>query len=184
MSVRFVHLHVHSEFSLVDSTMRIKPLVGGCVQNDMPAVALTDENNLFALVKFYQAASAAGVKPIAGCDLWVVSPDDPRPWRLTLLCQDRDGYLNLSRLVSRAWREGQHGGHALVEAAWLTPDATAGLIALCGFRSQAGRTAQSHDTASAAQQLAPLTSLFPARLYLELTRTHRDGEEAWNQMAL
>ncbi|HET6586225.1 MAG TPA: DNA polymerase III subunit alpha, partial [Oleiagrimonas sp.] len=184
MPARFVHLHVHSEFSLVDSTMRIKPLVGGCVQNDMPAVALTDENNLFALVKFYQAASAAGVKPIAGCDLWVVSPDDPRPWRLTLLCQNRDGYLNLSRLVSRAWREGQHGGHALVEGAWLTPDATAGLIALCGFRSQAGRTAQSHDMSNAAQQLAPLASLFPARLYLELTRTNRDGEEAWNQMAL
>ncbi|HET7358903.1 MAG TPA: PHP domain-containing protein, partial [Rhodanobacteraceae bacterium] len=138
MPVRFVHLHVHSEYSLVDSTVRIKALVDGCAAADMPAVALTDENNLFALVKFYKRASAAGVKPIAGCDLWVSAPDDPRPWRLTVLCQDHAGYLNLSRLVSRAWRDGQQGGHALVDAAWLTPAATRGLIALCGRESDAG----------------------------------------------
>src|SRR5699024_6024673 len=131
--------------------------IEGCANADMPAIALTDENNLFALVKFYQAASAAGIKPIAGSDIWVVSPDDPRPWRLTLLCMNRDGYLHLSRLLSRAWREGQHGGHALVEATWVTPETTQGLIALCGFRSHAARAS---DTAKARQQLAPLLSLF------------------------
>src|SRR5690625_1151671 len=113
MPVSFVHLHIHSEFSLVDSTLRIKPMVAGCAGSDMPAVALTDECNLFAWVKLYQAASSAGIKPIAGCDIQVASPDDPRPWRLTLLCQNQDGYLNLSRLISRAWREGQQGGHPL-----------------------------------------------------------------------
>jgi DNA polymerase-3 subunit alpha len=184
MSVRFVHLHVHSEYSLVDSTVRIKALVDGCVAGDMPAVALTDENNLFALVKFYKRASAAGVKPIAGCDLWISAPDDPRPWRLTVLCQDRDGYLNLSRLVSRAWRDGQHGGHALVDAAWLTPAATHGLIALCGRESDGGRTAIGNGVEAARARLAPLLALFPERLYLELTRTGRDGEEAWNNAAL
>lgn len=184
MPARFVHLHVHSEFSLVDSTLRIKPLVDGCIRHDMPAVALTDVNNLFALVKFYQATSGAGIKPIVGCDVWVVSPDDPRPWRLTLLCQDREGYLNLSRLVSRAWREGQHGGHALLEMLWLTPDSTRGLIALCGFKSRAGRNARARDAQAAGRQLSPLAALFPERLYLELTRTDRDGEEDWNQIAL
>ena len=184
MPVRFVHLHVHSEFSLVDSTLRIKPLVQGCVDHAMPAVALTDVNNLFALVKFYQAAGAAGVKPIAGADVWVVSPDDPRPWRMTLLCQDRDGYLNLSRLVSRAWRDGQHGNHALVESGWLNAESTTGLIALCGFRSGAGRIVRNGKLEAARQHLAPLQALFPDRLYLELTRTDRDGEEDWNQAAL
>ena len=102
MSARFVHTHLHSEYSLVDSTIRIKAMVAACVQAGMPAVALTDECNMFALVKFYKACSVAGIKPICGSDLWIAAPDDPRPWRLTLLCQHRDGYLNLSRLVSRA----------------------------------------------------------------------------------
>src|SRR3546814_18066270 len=81
---------------------------------------------MFALVKFYKACYAAGIKPIGGCDLWISAPEDPRPWRLTLLCQNRDGYLNLSRLVSRAWQEGQHGGRALVDAGWLGADASHG----------------------------------------------------------
>ena len=141
MSARFVHFHLHSEYSLVDSTIRIKALVDACVREGMPAVALTDDSNMFALVKFYKACSGAGVKPIGGCDLWIGSADDPRPWRLTVVCQDREGYLNLSRLVSRAWREGQHGGKALVEAHWLTPETTGGLIALLGRESEAGRIA-------------------------------------------
>ncbi|MDE2279554.1 MAG: PHP domain-containing protein, partial [Xanthomonadaceae bacterium] len=184
MSARFVHTHLHSEYSLVDSTIRIKAMVAACVQAGMPAVALTDECNMFALVKFYKACNAAGIKPICGSDLWISAPDDPRPWRLTLLCQHREGYLNLSRLVSRAWQEGQHGGRALVEAGWLTPAATDGLIALLGRESEPARIAlsQGHDAALA--KLRPLASLFPDRLYLELVRCGRDGEEAWNAAAL
>jgi DNA polymerase-3 subunit alpha len=184
MSVRFAHLHLHSEYSLVDSTIRIKALVAASVQAGAPAVALTDECNMFALVKFYKACSAAGIKPIGGCDLWISAPDDPRPWRMTVLCQNRDGYLNLSRLVSRAWREGQHGGRALVDAAWLTPGATAGLIALLGRESEIGRVAINQGTDAAAPRLHVLTNLFPDRLYLELTRCGREGEEAWNNAAL
>jgi DNA polymerase III subunit alpha len=184
MSLRFAHLHLHSEYSLVDSTIRIKALVAACVQAGAPAVALTDECNMFALVKFYKACSAAGIKPIGGCDLWISSPDDPRPWRLTLLCQNRDGYLNLSRLVSRAWREGQQGGRALVDAAWLTPAATAGLITLLGRESEVGRIAVNQGTDVGAARLHSLMQLFPDRLYLELTRSGREGEEAWNNAAL
>ncbi|RDS81247.1 DNA polymerase III subunit alpha [Dyella monticola] len=184
MSVRFAHLHLHSEYSLVDSTIRIKALVAACVQAGTPAVALTDECNMFALVKFYKACSAAGIKPIGGCDLWISAPDDPRPWRMTMLCQNRDGYLNLSRLVSRAWREGQQGGRALVDAAWLTPDATAGLIILLGRESEIGRVAVNQGTAAALPRLRTLSRLFPDRLYLELTRCGREGEETWNNAAL
>ncbi|WP_158882215.1 DNA polymerase III subunit alpha [Rhodanobacter sp. L36] len=184
MTIRYTHLHLHSEYSLVDSTIRIKALVEACVRAQMPAVALTDDSNMFALVKFYKACSAAGVKPICGCDLRISALDDPRPWRLTLLCQNRSGYLNLSRLVSRAWRDGQHGGHALVDAGWLDASSTEGLIALLGRDSDIGRIAmnQGHDAALA--KLRPLTRLFPDRLYLELTRCGRDGEENWNTSAL
>ncbi|MCW8808996.1 MAG: DNA polymerase III subunit alpha, partial [Rhodanobacter sp.] len=184
MTVRYTHLHLHSEYSLVDSTIRIKALVDACVRAGMPAVALTDECNMFALVKFYKACSAAGIKPIGGCDLWVAAPDDPRPWRLTLLCQNRDGYLNLSRLVSRAWRDGQHSGRALVDADWLAAGASSGLIALIGRESEVGRVALNQGSDAALARLRPLVNLFPDRLYLELTRCGRDGEEQWNNLAL
>lgn len=184
MSARYVHLHLHSEYSLVDSTIRIKALVEACVRAGMPAVALTDECNMFALVKFYKACSAAGIKPIGGCDLWIAPADDPRPWRLTLLCQNHAGYLNLSRMVSRAWRDGQHGGKALVESPWLDGDTTDGLIALLGRDSEIGRVALNQGISAASERLRPLTRLFPDRLYLELTRCGRDNEELWNTAAL
>ncbi len=184
MSARFVHTHLHSEFSLVDSTIRIKALVGACVRAGMPAVALTDDSNMFALVKFYKACNAAGIKPLCGSDLWISAPDDPRPWRLTVLCQHREGYLNLSRLVSRAWRDGQQGGRALVDAGWLTPQASDGLIALLGRESEVARIAVNQGTEAALAKLRPLARLFSDRLYLELTRCGREGEESWNTAAL
>ncbi|MFK2875454.1 DNA polymerase III subunit alpha [Dyella lipolytica] len=184
MPLRFAHLHLHSEYSLVDSTIRIKALVEACVRDKAPAIALTDECNMFALVKFYKACSAAGIKPISGCDLWISAPDDPRPWRLTVLCQNHEGYLNLSRLVSRAWREGQHGGRALVDAGWLTADTSSGLIALLGRESEIGRMAVNQGTEAAESRLQALARLFPDRLYLELTRSGREGEENWNNAAL
>ncbi|PTR26388.1 DNA polymerase III alpha subunit [Luteibacter sp. OK325] len=184
MSVRFAHLHLHSEYSLVDSTIRIKQLVAACVRTGMPAVALTDENNLFGLVKFYKQCTAAGIKPIAGCDIWVSSPDDPRPWRLTLMCQDRDGYLNLSRLVSRAWREGQGTGRALVDATWMHPESVRGLIAVAGRESELARVALGAGLPAAGARLESLRRLFPDRLYLELTRTGRQHEEDWVRAAM
>jgi DNA polymerase-3 subunit alpha len=184
MSVRYAHLHLHSEYSLVDSTIRIKQLVAACVRAGMPAVALTDENNLFALVKFYKQCTAAGIKPIAGCDIWVSSPDDPRPWRLTLICQDRDGYLNLSRLVSRAWREGQGTGRALVDARWMDAASVEGLIAIAGRESDVARIAMGAGLSAAGLRLEFLRRLFPDRLYLELTRTGREHEETWVKAAM
>ncbi|MDA3914857.1 DNA polymerase III subunit alpha [Oleiagrimonas sp.] len=183
MPTGFVHLHTHSEFSLLDSTIRVKALVESCARAGMPAVALTDESNLFALVKFYKAACTAGVKPIAGCDVWVTDPDDPRPWRLSLLCQHEQGYRNLCRLVSRGWLDGQHGGRALVEAGWLNATRD-GLIAVLGRESVAARLASSGDPDAARPRLQALGKLFQDRLYLELTRTGREDEPAWNRSAL
>ena len=90
MSARFIHLHLHSEFSLVDSTIRIGELVKRCVALDQPAVALTDVNNLFAAVKFYRKAEAAGIKPVIGADIELADGNEA-PSRMTLLCRDRDG---------------------------------------------------------------------------------------------
>src|SRR4029453_17602112 len=103
----FVHLSVHSEYSLVDSVVCIPALIEAVAAAGMPAVALTDECNLFAVVKFYGAAQKRGLKPVVGADVRVRDPDDSvRDTRLVLLCQDRAGYRNLSRLLRRPQIEG------------------------------------------------------------------------------
>src|SRR5690606_16732820 len=130
-NVPFVHLHLHTEFSILDGIVRIPGLMERCRTLGMPAVALTDRGNLFGLVKFYRKAMAAGIKPVIGVDLQVANgSDSAKPDALVLLCQDLDGYRNLTRLVTRSYLEGQYRGSPLVQKAWLTPEACGGLIAL------------------------------------------------------
>ncbi|MCU0833598.1 MAG: DNA polymerase III subunit alpha [Chromatiaceae bacterium] len=177
MDPKFVHLHLHSEYSLADGLIRIKPLVKAVAGAGMPAVAVTDQANLFALVRFYRAAVAGGVKPIAGSDLWLRNPDEPnRPHRLVLLVQDLAGYRNLTRLISRAYQEGQHLGLPQVERDWLAASAQ-GLIALSGARDgDVGRALLAGNRELAERLAADWVRLFGDRYYLELTRTGREGE--------
>jgi len=179
MSAGFVHLHVHSEYSLTDSTIRVGELVEACVRAEMPAVALTDQANLFALVKFYKAAESAGIKPIAGSDLWIADAQDRnRPQRITVLCQNREGYLNLSRLLTRAYAENRHGDHALVDPAWL--DSTSGgLIALLGQGSDVGQSLLGGRDEAAHSRAEWWRERFPERLYFEVARTQRAHEETF-----
>src|SRR5262249_48817945 len=150
-------------------------LISHSVTLGMPALALTDQSNLFALVKFYRAAEANGVKPIAGADLWIANAADAtRPNRLTLLCQDRRGDLNLARLISRAYIEGHRGEFAMVEPDWFDGNSE-GLIALAGRESDVGQLliADKHDVALARAQF--WLRYFDERWYFELTRTgHAD----------
>ena len=179
MPADFIHLHVHSEYSLVDSTIRIDRLVAACAQAGMPAVALTDQVNLFALVKFYTEAEKAGIKPIAGSDIWIAdAADRNKPHRLTLLCQDLEGYRNLSRLLSRAWADGRHGDFALVEAEWLF-EANRGLIVLAGRESDVGAMLLGGREDLARAHMAEWMRHFPDRYYFELVRTQRADEDAF-----
>ncbi|HEY2346472.1 MAG TPA: DNA polymerase III subunit alpha [Xanthomonadaceae bacterium] len=195
MTPRFIHLHVHSEYSLRDSTARLpeKPeygdpkkaarpnLVSRAVELKLPALALTDLSNFFGLVKFYRAAEKMGIKPIAGADVLVAEGNDVA--RLTLLCQNRSGYLGLSRLLSRAYLEGHHGDHVAIRPEWLHRE-SAGLIVLAGRDSHAGRLACEGHVDAAEHALAELQRHFDDRLYLELTRTGRKREDAFNTAAL
>jgi len=179
MPAEFVHLHVHSEYSLVDSVARIKPLTAASAAAGVPALALTDHANMFALVRFYKSAIAAGVKPIAGADVLIRNPEDPtKPCRLVLLVQDQAGYHNLTELVSRSYREGQHLGQAMLDYDWFTPATSAGLIALSGARDgDVGRALLAGNQALAEVLLERWLALFGDRYYLELVRTGRPGEE-------
>ncbi|MGN7725764.1 DNA polymerase III subunit alpha [Luteimonas sp. 22616] len=182
MSSRFVHLHLHSEYSLADSTIRIPELVARCVALGQPAVAITDRNNLFALVKFYRAAEAAGIKPIAGADVFIAEGDEA-PSRLTLLCRDHAGYLTLSRLLTQAWMEGQRHDGVVLRPQWLAAN-NGGLFAIAGRHAQPGQLAGGgrHDLAE--QALTDLQRQFGDRMHLELTRCGLDGEDAFNDFAL
>jgi DNA polymerase-3 subunit alpha len=177
----FVHLRLHTEYSLLDSVVRVPNLVDAVAAQDMPAVAVTDECNLFAMVKFYRAALAKGVKPIIGVDLWLREPGEREPpSRLTLLCQNQEGYLNLSRLVSRAFLEGERKATPLVERQWLTPESVAGLIALSGgAEGDVGRALIGGRATQAQRLLRGWQELFGDRYYLELQRVGRPGEAQW-----
>jgi DNA polymerase-3 subunit alpha len=185
MTQNFVHLHLHSEFSLVDSTLRLKKLVERTGELGMPAVAVTDHSNLFALVKFYQAAINAGIKPIAGADVLIQNLDDPdHVSRLTLLCRDREGYLNLCKLLSRAYLEGQHHGVPYVRREWIT-EHSAGLIALSGGREGDIGQALLHQHPNKARHLAEQWLRdFPDRFYMELQRTGREQEQLYESRAI
>jgi DNA polymerase-3 subunit alpha len=179
MNAPFVHLRLHTEYSLVDSVVRVPELVAAVAGGGMAAVAITDQCNLFALVKFYKAALERGIQPIVGVDLLLRAPDDKlgAP-RLTLIAQNLDGYRNLARLVSRAWLEGRERGQPLVERAWLDAASTTGLIALSGAADgDVGRALVAGREAQAEQLLAAWTQLFGDRYYLELQRVGRSGED-------
>ncbi|MGA8206361.1 MAG: DNA polymerase III subunit alpha [Woeseiaceae bacterium] len=180
----FVHLHVHTEYSLVDSTLRIPALMDRCAEDGMPAVALTDRNNLFGMVKFCRKALAAGIKPIVGVDLQIVA-DDGRTSALILLCQDDAGYRNLSCLLTRCYMEGQERGEAFARTQWLTAENCAGLIALsAGTAGDVGQALTAGHDDEAKSRLQHWLQVFGDRYYLELVRTHRAGEDECNRGSL
>ncbi len=180
----FVHLQVHSEYSLVDGLCRIADLIAAVVRTGMPAVALTDQSNLFGLVKFYQSAQRAGIKPIIGADVWLHDVERERSSRLTLLCQDEVGYRNLCHLITRSYAEGQRGGRAHVMRAWLR-GRTEGLIALSGgSEGEIGQALLRGRQREAEHALQTLRELFCDRFYLGVHRLGREGEEEFLDLSL
>src|SRR5512134_1178326 len=168
----FVHLRLHSEYSIVDGIVRLDEAVEAAAADGMPALALTDLANVFGMVKFYQAARAAGVKPIVGCDVWLENESDrDKPYRMLLLCQSRSGYLRLSELLTRAYRGNQYRGRAELKKDWFGETGSEGLIALSGAHHGDIGQALVVDNAKQAQRLArEWRELFPDRFYVEVQR--------------
>ena len=182
----FVHLHLHTEYSLVDSTLRIPQLMERCAEMGMPAVGLTDQNNLFGLVKFYRKAIAAGVKPLIGVDLRLHPDADlDRPTVLLLLCQNNTGYRNLCKLISRCYLEGQVRGQPMARREWLNAESCNGLIALSGgLHGDVGQALANGHPRRARKRLQAWLKVFPERFYVELIRAGRAGEENCVQASL
>ena len=176
----FVHLRLHTEFSVVDSTCRIDDVVRCAVADGQGALAITDLSNLFGAVKFYKAARKKGVKPLLGAEVWLegAGADQTKLSRLLLLVYSQQGYLNLSELLARAWTQQSGKPQASVKWDWLA-ERSAGLIALSG--AQAGPVGQAllqGDQARAMDAALQLAGLFPHRFYLELQRAGRPDDEA------
>jgi DNA polymerase III subunit alpha len=186
MTPAFVHLRLHSEFTVTDGIVRIDEAVARAAADGMPALAITDLANLFGMVKFYKAARAQGVKPIIGCDVWISNEAErDKPSRLLLLCRNRAGFLRLCELLTRAWLENQVRGRAEISRSWLVDEGTEGLLALSGAQAGDIGSALAQDNMAQAERLAAgWAQLFPQRFYIELQRAGVPNAEHYIQRAL
>ncbi len=183
---QFIHLRVHSDFSMIDGLNKVGPICEATATRNMPALAITDQMNLCGLVRFYRTTHKLGLKPIVGCDLWVLDPEQPDepPSRLTALAMNNDGYQQLTQLISRGYLAGHRQGKPCVDRPWLA-DHSNGLILLSGGREgDIGRQLLSHHEDEAEAALEFYRTHFPDRFYLELIRTGRAGEDDYIHAAV
>jgi DNA polymerase-3 subunit alpha len=176
----FVHLRLHSEFSIVDSTCRIDDVVQAAADDHQPALAITDLSNLFGAIKFYKAARGKGVQPILGAEIFLegLGADPLALSRVMVLVQSSQGYLHLSELLARAWTQNMVKTNAVVKLAWLQ-ELSEGLILLSGAQAgPVGQALMQGDTSRAAEIALQLASIFTHRFYLELQRAGRPEDNA------
>jgi len=175
----FTHLRLHSEFSISDGLVTISPLIERLRALQMPAAAITDRSNLFALIKFYSNSLKAGIKPICGCEIQVNSGEQDEPTRLVLLVKDKQGYLNLTTLISELYTD-QSGLHNAGISKHRLRELSGGLIALSGAQfSDIGRALLSGELETARNLLEEWRAIFPDSFYLELQRVGKAEEELY-----
>lgn len=176
----FIHLHLHTEYSLSDGLIRIDKLVSKADELSMPAIAVTDLSNLFATIKFYQAAIKKGIKPIVGAECRIKNDLFPdQAFQLILLCQNQVGYRNLIQLISRAYLENQQEGKPVLQKNWFE-NYSDGLIALSGAREgDIASYLMKNNKTVAAEIVQSWLRLFPNRFYLQLQRLGRPLEEEY-----
>lgn len=179
----FVHLGIHSEYSITDSIVRIKPLIKAAAADNQSALALTDLSNLYATVKFYRACLGAGIKPIIGSEIIMDNEDT----RLVLLAMDNEGYQNITRIVSLGFTEGRadaaNHGVPVVERRHVLEHA-AGVIVLFTEKSDVGQALVSSMPEKADELLTEWQAQFGDRLYFAIKRTNRSGEDAFIKAAI
>lgn len=185
MDSRFISLRTHTEYSLSDGIVQIDALVNKAFEYGMPALAITDQSNLFGTIKFYQAALNIGIKPIIGVDIWLDNPKQPKqPFRVTLFCQHNQGYKNCLKLISRGYTQGQTNGKAIIQRAWLQ-ELSDGLIVLSGAEEgDLGQALLTNDSEQIDYLAAFWQNEFPDRFYLELRRTGQPQQEMYINAAL
>lgn len=177
----FVHLRMHTEYSILDGTVRIADAIKVAKADSMPALAISDLSNLFGWVRFYRKCRAAGIKPLAAVDVWVESlRGDKHSARLLLLAMNKKGYLQLCELLSKAFLRNQIQGRATIKYEWFSQIGCDGLIALSGFNhGDVGQALLMGNQQTAKQFTQQLRRFFEGRLYLEV---QRDGSSQAEQL--
>ncbi|HUL57523.1 MAG TPA: DNA polymerase III subunit alpha, partial [Usitatibacter sp.] len=167
---RFVHLRMHTEYSVVDGMARVDDAVAAAAADGMPALAITDASNVFGAIKFFQAARGQGVQPVIGCDLWITNEKSrDTPYRVAVLCRNREGYLTLCELLTRAHAENHWRGRAEVRREWLR--GAKGLIVLSGAQAGDVGMALASGQPDVAEKLARAWGEdFPGAFYVEVQR--------------
>jgi len=179
MVAQFIHLNVHSEFSIVDSTIRIPQLIENLKSTATPAVAITDFNNMYAAIKFYKSATVAGIKPILGADVLVLDADG-ESYSMILLCMSHQGYLNLCEIISLAHQQGYHQGQPMVLEKWIK-QYNSDLIAISSnMRGDIGHFIMQRKMEQAADKIEKWESIFGDRYYLSIARINKKGEKWHN----
>lgn len=181
----FVHLRVHSDFSMVDGLAKTKPIVAKAQELGMPALAITDQMNFCGLVRFYGATHSAGIKPIVGADFWLRSPEFPdEPSRITLLAKNNDGYKNITLLISEAYQRGHIFHRPVIDREWLVKHKE-GLIILSGAKDgDLGKALLKNNPGVIESVVSFYKQHFSDHYYLELIRTDRPLEEDYLHMAV
>ena len=185
MSSPFIHLRVHSDFSMMDGLNKVKPILGKVAALGMPAVAITDQMNMCGLVKFYSEAHNLGIKPIIGTDFWVTNEVfGDEPFRLTLIAMNNEGYKNITILISKAYLRGHLAHRAVIDQEWLA-EHSEGVIVLSGAQhGDVGVGLMKNNAKILDSALEFYQTHFPDRFYLELIRTGRQGEEDYLHLAV
>ena len=185
MSASFIHLRVHSDFSMMDGLNKVKPILDKIVDLNMPAVAITDQMNMCGLVKFYSESHSRGIKPIIGTDFWVQSEDiNEEPFRLTLLASNNEGYKNITLLISKAFLRGFVSHRPVIDQAWLVDHAEGVIILSGGLHGDVGIGLSKNNALITENALNFYLTHFADNFYLELTRTGRAGEEDYIHRAV
>ncbi len=176
---RFVHLRVHSEYSVTDGIVRVGDAVKRAAADGMPAMALTDLANVFGLLKFYMGARGKGVKPVVGADVWIANPDSPEdPYRLLLLVRNHPGYLQLCQLLTRSYVTEGRRDKAELRREWFTEVGCDGLIALSGAHlGDVGESLLAGNFDLATERARAWEALFPGAFYLEVQRYGQPQQE-------
>ncbi|CAG8998482.1 MAG: DNA polymerase III subunit alpha [Candidatus Celerinatantimonas neptuna] len=182
---RFVHLHIHSDYSMVDGLKKVKPIVAAVAEQNMPAMALTDQTNLCGAVKFYGEAHSKGVKPVIGSDFWMHSDIlGDELTKLVILAKNNTGYQNITQLISKAYLRGHVQGRPVIERDWLVEHQD-GIIILSGGREgDIGRALLKGNREFVDSMVTFYQQYFKDHFFIELIRTGRPDEESYLHMAV
>ena len=183
---RFVHLRVHTEYSISDGIVQVDAAIARAAADGMPALGISDLANLFGMVKFYKGARGKGIKPVIGADCWITAePDRDKPYRVLLICKNRQGYGQLCELLTRAYMENKYRGRAEIRREWLTAETASDLLCLSGARDgDVGHALAAGNTRLAEQLAADWSRRFPGGFYIELQRAGHPGTETYIREAV